>query len=164
MVTLKAQASFIFKKNFGLGSLVLFIGLLLSRPIHLSVVTMLIISLIGGYVIGLCFKLMVQNTMFSSINFYEHMVKFRLESGRFTYWKYRLIQRLLLTAFCLILALSVLCLPLCLQWSQHSISLLYVGLIFFLYIRIGRFITVQLRAWKLIKARSVEVEALIEHQ
>ena len=163
-MTLNAQAAYIFKKNFCLGSLVLGLGLFLFTPSSLSFPILLAYSLLGGWVIGSCFRLMMQNTLLSSIHFYEHMLKFRIESGRFSHWRYLLLKRLILTLVCIGLVWALLCLPVLIQLAHQSVSFIYIGIIMCLYARMGKFVTIQLRAWKIIKERALEVEALLDQE
>lgn len=159
LTSLKAQTAFIFKKNFILGAVILTLGLKLSVQNQFSWPTILLYAILGGWVIGYSFKLLVQNTIFSSLRFYEHMLKIQIESCRLFYWKPLLMKRFFLSALCTALIISTVLLPMVIQLLNQRFSMLYFAIVLFFYARIGKFMVIQLREGKAIKRRASEIEA-----
>lgn len=162
MMTLKQQLQFIFKRHFLLGSFILGFGFTFVCPFSYSLWICLAMSLLGGFVLASCFKLIVQNMALSSVQFYEHAIKFRVESGRFRYWRVLLIRRFCLTVFCMCLILALISLPIWIQYSAHSVSYLYLGLVIICYGGMWRYLKIHLSSWRVIKERSQQLEEMLD--
>lgn len=162
MTTLKAQADFMFKKNFLIGTAVLFVGFIYPFG-ALPVYSLLLLSLGGGFVLGSCYRLMVQNSVFSSIQFYEHMLKFEIEADSSINWDLLLAKRFGLTLICLLLCGAVLSLPILLDLTQGKWTTIYLIIVLLKYSRLPRFAVVQIKSWKAIKARILGIEGIEPH-